>query len=121
MSACPAAPDAAAPPDAEKMYFEYERSSQSDASAGNGLIYWGSPTIDEANGKIYFATGNAAHCPTGGGVGESIVELNAADLSSAGSWQAPAAHAPGNSDLGITPTLLQATINGVLRFLWVGV
>jgi len=70
----PSLPDAAAPPDAERMYFEYERSSQSDASAGNGLIYWGSPTIDEANGNIYFATGNAAHCPTGGGVGESIVE-----------------------------------------------
>jgi len=74
-----------------------------DGCTGGGV--WGSPTIDEAAGTIYFATGNPGSC--GSPYTESVVELNAADLSYVGSWQVRGSD---NADLdfGSTPTLFQA-------------
>ncbi len=70
---------------------------------GGGV--WGSPTIDEAAGKVYFATGNPGSCVSP--YTEAIVELNAADLSYVGSWQV---RGPDSADLdfGSTPVLFQA-------------
>lgn len=70
---------------------------------GGGV--WGSPTIDDAAGRIYFATGNPGSCVSSST--EAVVELNAADLSYVGSWQV---RGPDSADLdfGSTPTLFQA-------------
>ena len=76
---------------------------------------WGSPTIDQTDGSVYFTTGN-------GGCGSkplpyafAIVKVRASDLSYLGSWQVPKADQAPGGDWGSTPTLFQATINGVTR------
>jgi polyvinyl alcohol dehydrogenase (cytochrome) len=82
-----------------------------------GGAVWGSITIDEATGKLYFGTGNIGKCAQPmpfGKLKNSIVELNAADLSFVASWPLPKADATKpDFDYGSTPTLFQATINGV--------
>ena len=89
----------------------------------NGCIgggVWSSPTIDAAAGTIYFTTGN----PAGSGVGESpcattemapaIIEVNASDMSLAGSWTIPVAQQTccGDGDWAATPTLFSGVIGG---------
>lgn len=71
---------------------------------GGGV--WGSPTVDEANGKVYFTTGNTGSCPGGSEpFAFALVELNAADLSFVAVYQLPPNARPGDSDFGSTPTL----------------
>lgn len=77
---------------------------------GGGV--WGSPTIDEATGMLYFGTGNGNKCSKPGAYNQSIVELNASTLSLVGSWAVPASDAVTDGDYGSTPTLFQATIQG---------
>jgi outer membrane protein assembly factor BamB len=76
---------------------------------GGGV--WGSPTVDEAAGTIFFATGNPGSCASPNT--EAVIEVKATDLSLVDSWQV---RGPDGSDLdfGSTPTLFQATISGVL-------
>lgn len=82
----------------------------------NGCIgagVWGSPTIDDATGMLYFATGNANPnaCVGKEPLASAIVELNASNLSLVSSWQATANGAL-DYDIGSTPTLFTATIGG---------
>jgi polyvinyl alcohol dehydrogenase (cytochrome) len=84
-----------------------------DGCIGAGV--WSSPTVDAVNGTVYFATGNSAPCSSPGGLGESIIELNASDLSLVGSWTVPASLAPGDSDFGATATLFSYTSSGQLH------
>lgn len=70
---------------------------------GGGV--WGSPTVDEANGKVYFTTGNIGSCGSAEPYAFALVELNAADLSVVAAYQLPPNARPGDSDFGSTPTL----------------
>ena len=78
---------------------------------------WGSPTIDETAGTLYFVTGDAfqSTCSNHGNQFDAIVELNANDLSYIVSWQIPRNQRTVDGDFGSTPTLFDATINGVLH------
>ena len=82
---------------------------------GGGI--WGSPTIDEEAGALYFATGNPNRCAMKDPYTIALVKLRASDLSVISSWQVPVAQRTKDSDFGSTPTLFQATINGSLRSL----
>ncbi|GAC1568657.1 MAG: hypothetical protein NVS3B14_18660 [Ktedonobacteraceae bacterium] len=77
-----------------------------------GGAVWGSLTIDETTGMLYFGTGNAS--PFGcknEPLGSALVELNASNLSLVASWQLT--NNPSlDYDIGSTPTLFNATING---------
>jgi outer membrane protein assembly factor BamB len=80
---------------------------------GGGV--WGSPTVDEAAGTIFFATGNPPSVNPSSCVSpytEAVIEVKASDLSPVARWQV---RGPDASDLdfGSTPTLFQATISGV--------
>lgn len=83
-----------------------------DGCTGAGV--WGSITVDEATGILYFGTANAGTCATFENLNEAIIALNAADLSFIGSWQIKQQKAL-DIDFGTTPTLFTATINGVQR------
>jgi outer membrane protein assembly factor BamB len=83
-----------------------------------GGAVWGTPTIDETTGMIYFGTGNAGtkSCTQPLPLGQALVELNATDLSFVAAWQVPASDTVGkDDDFGSSPTLFNATINGVSR------
>jgi polyvinyl alcohol dehydrogenase (cytochrome) len=82
---------------------------------GGGV--WGSPTLDLPAGALYFATGNPGTCAQPEPYAPAIVELSLANLTYLGSWQVPTAQQVHDSDFGDTPTLFQATINGVLTSL----
>lgn len=77
-----------------------------------GAGIWGAPTIDEAAGTVYFATGNPGSCGIPEPYAQSLIELNASNLGFIHHWQVPAAEATGDGDFGSTPTLFTATING---------
>lgn len=77
-----------------------------------GASVWGSASIDEAAGTIYFATGNPGSCSQSEPYATAVVELSATNLTLIGSWQVPLAQQVGDGDFGSTPTLFQATING---------
>jgi PQQ-like domain len=72
----------------------------------------GSPTIDEAAGTIYFATGNGGSCSQSEPYATAVVELSANNLAFVGSWQVPTAQQINDGDFVNTPTLFRATING---------
>ncbi len=80
-----------------------------------GGSVWGSPTIDEQTGMLYFGTGNVdkTSCTLPLPLGDSIVELKASDLSLVASWPLPRSEQGQDTDYGSTATLFQATINGV--------
>ena len=80
--------------------------------AGGGV--WGSPTIDETTGMLYFGTGNGSpkKCLTTEPLASALVELNASNLSLVASWQLDTNPAL-DYDVGSTPTLFNATINSV--------
>ncbi len=83
----------------------------------NGCIgagVWGSPTIDETSGLLFFATGNGGSCSSPESLSVSIIKLRASDLSFMSSWQVPPGEQTSDSDFGSTPTLFTATINGTL-------
>ena len=79
-----------------------------------GGSLWGSLTIDEAAGTLYFATGNGTRCKPPERNAEALVELRASDLSFISSWQLPKAESVNDGDFGSTPTLFQSTINGTV-------
>ncbi|MEO7002617.1 MAG: PQQ-binding-like beta-propeller repeat protein [Ktedonobacterales bacterium] len=80
-----------------------------------GGSVWGSATIDEAAGTVYFATGNPGSCGSSETFADSLVELNAATFTFIHHWQIPASQNVGDGDFGNTPTLFTATINGSLH------
>lgn len=82
-----------------------------------GGSVWGSPAVDEAAGTIYFTTGNAGGCGTAETWTESLIEVQASNLSFIHHWQVPASQHVGDGDFGSTPTLFDATINGTLHHL----
>lgn len=86
--------------------------------SGGGV--WGSPTIDESGGWVYFATGNPGSCSVAEPYAEAVIKVSASDVSSiADHWQVRGSdHA--DLDFGSTPTLFSATISGVSH-LMVGV
>lgn len=89
----------------------------------NGCIggtLWSTPTIDVANGTIFIATGNNGSCSVHESFAIAVVKLRAADLSVVSFWQVPTSQLVFDSDFGATPTLFNATINGVAT-LMVGV
>jgi outer membrane protein assembly factor BamB len=72
---------------------------------GGGV--WGSPTIDESAGHIFFATGNgSSSCSSSQATYTfALVELNTSNLSVVNHYQLPPNQRPGDSDFGSTPTL----------------
>lgn len=82
----------------------------------NGCIgggVWGTIAVDEATGMLYFGTGNGGKCSQREPLTQAIIELRASNLSLVASWAVPASDAVSDGDYGSTPTLFQATINGV--------
>lgn len=77
---------------------------------GGGV--WGTPTIDEAAGTLYFTTGNGGDCTSDEPLTEAVVELRTSDLSLAGWWAIPPADQAYDSDFGATPTLFNGVLNG---------
>ncbi len=77
-----------------------------------GASVWGSPTVDEATGTIYFATGNGGTCDTAEPYAEAVIEVRASDLSLVGSWQIPVSQQISDGDFGSTPTLFTLNHNG---------
>jgi polyvinyl alcohol dehydrogenase (cytochrome) len=76
-----------------------------------GATVWGAITIDEASGRLFFATGNsgtAAGIPTDctyrDPFAQAVVSTRAT-LGVIAHWQVPTTQAPGDSDFGSTPTL----------------
>jgi outer membrane protein assembly factor BamB len=84
-----------------------------DGCAGGPI--WSSPTIDRSTGEIYISTGNFSSCSTTEGYAEALMELHASNLAVVGSWQVPPSDQVFDGDFGSTPTLFNATINGVSR------
>jgi polyvinyl alcohol dehydrogenase (cytochrome) len=64
----------------------------------------GSPTIDQATGILYIATGNSGSCG-GESNAQSVVELNASNLSFVRHWPVPSSELVNDSDFVNTPTL----------------
>jgi len=79
-----------------------------------GADVTGSPTIDQANGVLYYATGNPGSCSSSETYAYSVMELRLADLSFVHHWQVPLNQQSFDVDFLSTPTLFTATINGVL-------
>jgi len=79
-----------------------------------GGAVWGSLTIDETTGMLYFGTGNGSpnKCLKIEPLASALVELNAANLSLVASWQLTT-NPSLDYDIGSTPTLFNATIKSV--------
>src|SRR5258708_31264060 len=73
-----------------------------------GASVWGSPTIDQADGSVYFATGNSGSCSTAEQYASAIVKLSVSNLIYLSSLQA-------RHEFGSTPPLFQATIGGTMH------
>lgn len=80
---------------------------------GGGM--WSSPTIDDATGTIYIATGNSGFCRTKELYAPAIVKLRASDLSLIDFWRVPGSQQIVDSDFGATPTLFTAPIGNTTR------
>ncbi len=81
-----------------------------DGCVGGGI--WGSPTVDESAGTVYFATGNGGKCSQAEPYTTALVELNATDLSVVNVYQLPSSELSINdSDFGSTPTLFTSSTN----------
>ncbi len=83
----------------------------------SGGSVWGSPTIDEAAGTLYFGTGNGGSCSKPEPYAVALIELKVSNLALIGFWQVPPSKQVPDSDFGTTPTLFQATIHGVMQHL----
>jgi len=64
----------------------------------------GSPTIDQATGNLYFATGNPGSCGSSETNAPAVVELTS-NLSFVRHWQVPSSQQVNDSDFVNTPTL----------------
>ena len=80
-----------------------------------GASVWASPTVDEASGTVYFATGSPGTCSTAEPYAEAVIEVSASDLSLIGSWQVPPSQQISDSDFGATPILFTSTQQGVTQ------
>ncbi|HKF37305.1 MAG TPA: PQQ-binding-like beta-propeller repeat protein [Ktedonobacteraceae bacterium] len=78
-----------------------------------GASVWGSPTIDDTLGMVYFATGNGGPCASTETMADAVIALSTTNLSLLGSWQVPSTSQITDGDFGATPTLFSATIGGV--------
>ncbi|HUY78389.1 MAG TPA: PQQ-binding-like beta-propeller repeat protein [Ktedonobacterales bacterium] len=73
---------------------------------GNGV--WGTPTVDSATNTVYFATGNGGSCSANESMRDSLIAVNATNLSLISSWAVPASQETSDGDFGNTPTLFTA-------------
>lgn len=80
-----------------------------------GASVWTSPTINAKTGILYFSTAEKSTCSQTETMATSLIAVHAADLSLVGSWQIPKAEQIADGDFGASPTLFQATINGVMH------
>jgi polyvinyl alcohol dehydrogenase (cytochrome) len=80
-----------------------------------GGSVWSSPTIDVQTGMLYVSTGERGKCTKKETMVDSLIALNAADLSFVGSWQIPSSEIILDGDFGSSPTLFTATINGTFH------
>ncbi len=78
-----------------------------------GGSVWTSPTINVQTGIIYLSNGERGKCSTHEKMVESLIELQASDLSLVGSWQVPPAETILDGDFGASPMLFSATVGGV--------
>lgn len=78
-----------------------------------GGSIWTSPTINETTGMLYISTGERGKCSTHEKMVESLIELQASDLSLVGYWQVPPAETILDGDFGASPMLFSATVSGV--------
>lgn len=87
-----------------------------DGCVGAGS--WASPTYDQANNKLYIATGTQDNsCKVNGQLftepyALAVVELDGTTLGVVGSFRIPASQQGPDSDFGVSPALVTATING---------
>jgi hypothetical protein len=88
-------------------------------SGCTGGAVWGSPTIDQSDGSLYVATGNAGSCSSAEPHAVALLKLRASDLSLLDSWQLPGVEQIADGDFGSAPTLFSGTVKstGSLRFL----
>jgi len=80
-----------------------------------GGSVWSSPTIDESTSTLYFSSSERGLCNKNEKMMDSLIALNASDLSLIGFWQVPAAEMINDGDFGSSPTLFTATKGGTLR------
>jgi outer membrane protein assembly factor BamB len=71
-----------------------------------GAAVWSSPSVDEAAGLVFVATGNAIGSPGDAPLAQAVVALDARTLEVRGSWQNPTTLE--NADFGASPTLFEA-------------
>jgi polyvinyl alcohol dehydrogenase (cytochrome) len=76
-----------------------------------GGAVWSTPSVDEAAGTVYFATGNPGPCRTTERNAEAVIEVRASDLGVIGHWQIPPAQQTDDGDFGSSPTLFTRTLN----------
>jgi polyvinyl alcohol dehydrogenase (cytochrome) len=84
-----------------------------------GGTVWGSPTIDAANGFVYFATGGPDldfPCGRSTPYTSALIKVRASDLSLMDYWQVPLNEEVGDWDFGNTPTLFSYHTGGVAHF-----
>jgi polyvinyl alcohol dehydrogenase (cytochrome) len=78
-----------------------------------GGSVWGSVTIDQNTGTLYFGTGNPGDCPVNEPYAEAVVALRTSDLSLVGAWQDQRAlQQVSDSDFGSTPNLFSVQSTG---------
>jgi len=82
-----------------------------------GGSVWSSPTIDENTGIVYVSSSERGLCNKNEKMMESLIALNAPDLSLIGFWQVPATQMINDGDFGSSPTLFTATISGTARMM----
>jgi len=76
---------------------------------------WSSPALDADSDDLYITTSNASTCGVSEPYAMSMVELRAATLTIAGSWQVPEEEAVADGDFGATPVLFTARLGSVWR------
>jgi len=82
-----------------------------------GGSVWSSPTIDVNTGIVYVSSSERGLCNKKEKMMDSLIALNASDLSLIGSWQVPATEMINDGDFGSSPTLFTATINGTFHIM----
>ena len=82
-----------------------------------GGSVWSSPTIDVNTGIVYVSSSERGSCNKKEKMMDSLIALNASDLSLIGSWQVPATEMINDGDFGSSPTLFTATINGTFHIM----
>lgn len=88
-----------------------------DGCVGAGT--WGTTTYDQADNKLYVSTGTQDDsCMVNGKQftepnALALVELDGTTLNILGSWRIPPSEQGPDSDFGVSPALVTATINGV--------